>query len=469
MLNPIAGEFRLRNMVNGTWSDIVPWTSSLHINRGEATNQVRVVASGTKLQLFINSERVAALSDTKFKTGKIALYAQNISDPQGANSFFDDFELYTFLQVAAPPPLPESPIYLTTFSPLGSEATTIGTEIELFDAAVVGDTNKSIWYLDGRELSVFHWTDAQSQDCPIEGQRCATILVNDGYRDWAGTNRPHWGEDVDQRRTATVFLRLRDMAINYFDAHNQIATPIRDVEDVDELVVMVDRPDSVPCSGSCMRPWRSAGDMDPRFQVFRTIRPDGNNEWAPYHMRPKIFLSLSGGRTLRVQTHEFGHYYHRVFVEKYGAGGGFYRHGSHQEKALDEGLTYWYASDYTDIFYLGRWNPKNPVPPKYDQFSDSSTDVHRLGDVINSAFWHVRELPGTDIVGWREIILSLVDRLKPDEFTVDDALGGSSILRGFAHRAFVEAASAGVFSDENAQRLACEIMVNHQLDSLSSC
>ena len=321
-------------------------------------------------------------------------------------------------------------------------------------------------FLDGPDLAVFHSDDMQSADCPTGVSMCATISESNGWRDWAGPIRPHWGNTLEKRRVATVYSRLRHMARQYFDAHNQIGLPIQDVENEDELVVFVEKLGSwveFPCKGSCMRPWVSSSDMNTAYQIFRTVRPDGRNGGASYHIRPKIFLSQEGGRTSRVQTHEFGHYYHRVFVEKYGLGGGFDRHGTHQERSLDEGLSYWYASDHASTLWLGRPGSYPSFPPKYTELSATSVNVHILGDVITNSFWEVRQLSGTDVIGWRRAVLEIVDTINAANYGTDDPFGGGSIMRGFADLVYQEAISDGVFADVATRLAACQIFVTHEL------
>ena len=52
------------------------------------------------------------------------------------------------------------------------------------------------------------------------------------------------------------------------------------------------------------------------------------------------------------------------------SGGGFPQFGAHQEKALESALSNWYASDYTDNFYLKVWDPKRHDNPTYLWNSD---------------------------------------------------------------------------------------------------
>lgn len=106
MVDPTTGKYRLRKQVNDRWSNVVRWTESRSINRGTATNEMRVVARGDSLTLFINGRQVNSTRDFAFKSGNIALYAGNGSDPAGAEVFFDNLEVYGAETELLPTPTP---------------------------------------------------------------------------------------------------------------------------------------------------------------------------------------------------------------------------------------------------------------------------------------------------------------------------------------------------------------------------
>ena len=241
-----------------------------------------------------------------------------------------------------------------------------------------------------------------------------------------------------------------------------------------------------PCSGSCMRPW--SGDTSAqshKFRIFADTRPDGRyegtDETSFYWKRPKIFIrnGYTKEEMSKVQLHEFVHYYHRVFVKKYapnyGMNGGFDRLSDEcEEQALDEGLGYWYASDFADRRWLGRtsyWNPgrqlvySNGVTSSGCQTS-GEPEEHHLGDILTDAFWNIRQLPGTDKDLWTEVILNLVDTISPSEYGNSDPTGGASTIKGFANMAYDQANSLtpGVFTGA-ASEDACIVLLDHELRS----
>ena len=107
MIDPTAGKFRLRIQENDIWSTIVAWTGSPYIDGSGASNEVRVVARGNTINLYINGEMVSSVTHSSFKSGRVALYARNGFDPQGTEVFFDDLRVYgTAPYIATPTPVP---------------------------------------------------------------------------------------------------------------------------------------------------------------------------------------------------------------------------------------------------------------------------------------------------------------------------------------------------------------------------
>ncbi|MBI2570819.1 MAG: FG-GAP repeat protein [Candidatus Schekmanbacteria bacterium] len=332
------------------------------------------------------------------------------------------------------------------------------------------DPTTTVGYLDGPEVAIFNWTDKQSQDCASGVSECADISSSEDFLATSGVTRPHWGASTNGKDEATIYSIYRAVARDYFDTYNAISTAIAGVANEDELAVLLNRPSTV-CggSGSCMRPWRSSDDKSLKHQIFRTVRPDGRNGGARYDERPKIFLGTGNWGSARIPIHEYGHYYNRVFAEKYGNGGGFNRQGPHEEQSLDEGLGYWYASDYTNTWYMGRGGTTqaNGVPKytdwvDYDPEGGDDADPHYLGDVVTSALWLARENAGCDKIGFRQTVLRLVDTIKGDAFGTWDAFGNGSIVRGFAHKVLDEAYASGACSKVDA-RAVIAIFREHEL------
>jgi hypothetical protein len=69
------GFYSIQKMVDNEFSDLVEWTESSAIRKGNATNNLRIVCDGTKLALSVNGELLAEVNDNSFTSGDIALAA----------------------------------------------------------------------------------------------------------------------------------------------------------------------------------------------------------------------------------------------------------------------------------------------------------------------------------------------------------------------------------------------------------
>ncbi len=358
--------------------------------------------------------------------------------------------------------------------------------------AAYTDATTTEGYLDGPDVAIFDWNDNQTNDCAAGVQRCATISTSENHRNDNGPTRPHWGISNDGQYAGTLYHLFRDVSRNYFDAYNNLPTRIRDVDNSHELVVMFNRPwetaesDSGPCGGSCMRPHTGTRAS---WRIFRGSRPDGRNGGAPYYDRPKLFLKTmrpngnyysSSSINIQVPVHEFGHYYNRVVAREYGTGGFIWVGESggapYEEQALDEGLGYWYVSDYASQRMVGR-ESETGTEPKYSTYDDPdgasadpctpgaarcAYDEHHLGNVITYALWSVRQDTSCDTEKWRRAIFVLVDNIPAGSFANQDPFGGSSIMRGFSYALLREADLSGACNQE-ALREAAAIFIDREL------
>ena len=68
--------------------------ASPHINKGEATNKITAICSGTRLALYVNDRFVVETQDADLVSGQPGLIVGNFEQDM-ASVFFDDFKVYT--------------------------------------------------------------------------------------------------------------------------------------------------------------------------------------------------------------------------------------------------------------------------------------------------------------------------------------------------------------------------------------
>jgi hypothetical protein len=67
----VNGFYMVGKMVNGSWTEIQPWTFTSALNQGGAWNVLRVVASDNNLYYYINGALVWSGTDSSLTTGKV--------------------------------------------------------------------------------------------------------------------------------------------------------------------------------------------------------------------------------------------------------------------------------------------------------------------------------------------------------------------------------------------------------------
>jgi hypothetical protein len=317
------------------------------------------------------------------------------------------------------------------------------------------DPTTDVGYLDGPELAVFDGDITASGGCAIGHSECSPVVTSDGHEDAYGLMRPYWGATTDARYAATIYETMRSAARDYFDAYNTLDTDIADTSNAHELVVMINRPEMDRCSGSCMRPHTESWSG---YKVFRGDRVDGRDGGASYNSRPKIFLRARY-TSIKVPVHEFGHYYNRVMAVEYGEGGFDFNNGG-EEKALDEGLGYWYTSDYSGEVMVARLDETGDAPT-YSEWVDEP-DEHYLGNVISMALWDIREATDCDTEGLRGAVFNLIDNTPGEDWGDYDLFEGGSIMRGFSAELLRELRDSDACTPAQA-RDAAAILVNREL------
>jgi tetratricopeptide (TPR) repeat protein len=67
------------------------------INKGDSTNKIGAVCSGTRLALYVNDQLLIETNDTDYTTGQVGILAGAFSKAAGTSIFFDDFKVFTEL------------------------------------------------------------------------------------------------------------------------------------------------------------------------------------------------------------------------------------------------------------------------------------------------------------------------------------------------------------------------------------
>jgi len=87
------GFYRIQKIVDGSFQDLVEWTSSDAILQGNATNNLRAVCDGPRLALYCNGQLLAETTDSTYTSGNIALMVVTY-EPEATEIHFDNLKVY---------------------------------------------------------------------------------------------------------------------------------------------------------------------------------------------------------------------------------------------------------------------------------------------------------------------------------------------------------------------------------------
>ena len=88
LIDPTSGDYTFQKQERGTWTAIIPWTPSPHIILGTTSNVLRVIARGSRIELYANGKLLDTAVDHTFTAGRIGLVVTSGDDPNGAEIVF---------------------------------------------------------------------------------------------------------------------------------------------------------------------------------------------------------------------------------------------------------------------------------------------------------------------------------------------------------------------------------------------
>lgn len=144
------GYYKVLKQVNGEWQSLVDWKTSPHINQGDSSNHISLVADGPNFSFYVNYRHLADVTDSSFGEGGIGLLA-GAFDEAGVRIHFDNLEVWgpkskagigpspSSTRSAVSPPLPTpTTAHTATPTPVPPSATAVTTATSPVAAAAVG-------------------------------------------------------------------------------------------------------------------------------------------------------------------------------------------------------------------------------------------------------------------------------------------------------------------------------------------
>jgi len=101
------GFYFLDKSVGSEWVPVIDWTESPYINRGQASNRLKVTCAGSQITLHVNDQRLATATDDSYNHGDIGLFAISFAEPN-VHITFDNLKVWATKGTLAVPLTPAS-------------------------------------------------------------------------------------------------------------------------------------------------------------------------------------------------------------------------------------------------------------------------------------------------------------------------------------------------------------------------
>ncbi|HID62831.1 MAG TPA: FHA domain-containing protein [Anaerolineae bacterium] len=102
------GFYFLDKSVGGEWVPVIDWTESPYINRGQASNRLKVTCAGPQITLHVNDQYLATATDDSYDHGDIGLFAISFAEPN-VHITFDNLKVWAAKGTLAVPLTPAKP------------------------------------------------------------------------------------------------------------------------------------------------------------------------------------------------------------------------------------------------------------------------------------------------------------------------------------------------------------------------
>jgi tetratricopeptide (TPR) repeat protein/Tol biopolymer transport system component len=235
------GFYLLSKRLEDQWVTLVDWTASPVINKGQATNRLKVICQGSQISLYVNGRHLTDFSDVSYNHGDIGLFAGTLSQG-GVHISFDNLKVWAPGGEAATIPSP-SVLEVTPTAPPStvdpSQFIAQGDELVLeskFEEAI-GAYEQATQADPTNALAYAHWARAlylndQSEKAVAKAQ-VASELDPTSAEAWAQLARSYdWSGQFDQALEAA--RKATELDPNRADARAFLAEVYLDLDRLDE-------------------------------------------------------------------------------------------------------------------------------------------------------------------------------------------------------------------------------------------
>jgi pSer/pThr/pTyr-binding forkhead associated (FHA) protein len=101
------GFYFLDRFVGDDWTPIIDWTESPYINRGQASNLLKITCAESQITLHVNDQHLATVTDDSYDHGDIGLFAASFAEPN-VHITFDNLKIWAAKGTLTVPSTPAS-------------------------------------------------------------------------------------------------------------------------------------------------------------------------------------------------------------------------------------------------------------------------------------------------------------------------------------------------------------------------
>jgi pSer/pThr/pTyr-binding forkhead associated (FHA) protein len=101
------GFYFLDRFADDDWVPVIDWTESPYINRGQASNHLKVTCAGSQITLHVNDQHLATVTDDSYDHGDIGFFAVSFAEPN-VHITFDNLKVWAAKGTLAVPLTPAS-------------------------------------------------------------------------------------------------------------------------------------------------------------------------------------------------------------------------------------------------------------------------------------------------------------------------------------------------------------------------
>jgi hypothetical protein len=93
-VDPGGQRYKLERHTDAGWQELLPWTSSTHIQSGATANRLQVMRRGDEVGLWVNGQHLVTRQLPEVSYGRLGLLGANYTVTAGSAAFFDNIQVY---------------------------------------------------------------------------------------------------------------------------------------------------------------------------------------------------------------------------------------------------------------------------------------------------------------------------------------------------------------------------------------